>query len=229
MPLTTTANVLLELGIENATDPVVMSRYDLYRKQAEAAVKAWVNWDLESVVGQTDFYDGNGYFDIHLRSPYVNGITSVNVDSTGAYGSGPSPFSAATLLTQGTDYALVRDKGSTGKSGLLRKISGSSPLWFPSDLVFFRDAGGLGYRRPNYWPAGFGNVKVVYDYGFVTIPDDIVLAVVTATSMISNSVKYGYPLTGEGLADYNYNVAIARDPEFGTVRQLLGKYRDVSL
>jgi len=197
------------------------------RQQVEAAVKKYVKWDLEAVTGQVEYIDGNGYRDLVLRQPFITGVTDVWVDSTGAYGDGPTPFAASTKLSKGNDYALVRE-GGQGKSGLLRRLTYSTIGFFPSDLFLFR-SGGLGYSKPAYWPVGYGNIKVQYDYGFNPIPDDIKLAVETAVGTIRNTIKYGWPMSSENLSDYSYSLAIARDPVFGDVRQLLSNYRDTSI
>lgn len=210
--------------------PEVQNRYNLLRTQVEAGIKSYCKWGIEAVVGQTDYYDGRGYVDIPLAKPYVTTITAVYLDQTGFYGQGSNAFAASTLLTAGSDYALKLDSGTAlSKSGLLRRLQNNSALWFPSDLVYFQQAGGLSYQRGPYWPAGQGNVKVVYNYGFSTIPDDIKLAVETAVGTIVSSVKYGYPLSGESLGAHSISAHISREPEFGTVRQLLSRYRDTSL
>lgn len=58
------------------------------------------------------------------------------------------------------------------------------------------------------------------------IPTDIQAAVCAAIGLFRSSVKYGWPLANESLGDYSYGLHISREVEFGTVRQLLGQYRD---
>lgn len=228
MALTTTAEVLQALKILSPL-PEIQARYNLLRQQVEAAIKTYCKWGLEAVTGQVDYYDGNGYVDITLNNPYVSAITSVYQDPTGFYGQGLNPFPASTLLTAGVDYALAYDNGSVARGGRLRRLLNNFLLMFPSDLMYYRMAGGLSYQRGPFWPAGQGNIKVTYNYGFSTIPDDIKLAVETAVGTIANSVKYGFPLSSESLGAHSYSTAISREPEFGTVRQLLSRYRDVAI
>lgn len=222
MALDTTANVMTALGI---SDSSLTTRIDMLRTFAEKAVKDWVKWGIEKVQDQVSYFDGLGYPDIVLR-PWTLTITDVWLDGTGYYGDGANAFASSTKLTKGQDYVLV--KGDDSRAGLLRRLT-NSVFWFPSDLVFHRGGGGLGYRKPAFWPAGYGNVKVKYDYGFATIPDSIKAAVSTAVGIFMNSVKFGFPTQSESLGDYSYSLAVAREPEFGSVRQLLVSYRDVSM
>lgn len=202
----------------------------MLRVQTESAVKTYCKWGLEAVTGQTDYYSGQGYINIPLRKPYVSAVTAVYVDMTGFWGQGTNAFAAATQLTAGTDYALVYDDGGAfSKSGRLQRLSNVNPWWFPSDLIFAQQSQGLTFWRGPFWPYGQGNIKVVYNYGFSTIPDDIKLAVETAVGTIASSVKYGYPLSSESLGAHSISAHIAREPEFGTVRQILSRYRDTAL
>jgi hypothetical protein len=229
MALVSLDTMLSTIGL-CATDPATRSRYDRLRVMAEAAVKSWCKWELEYTADQVDFYDGNGMPDIPIRRPYVCSIANVWVDQTGAYGNGTNPFASGTVLTQGIDYALVRDGNAptSGKSGLLRRLTYAVNYW-PSDLVYMRLAGGLSYRNPAAWPSGYGNVKVQYSYGFQTIPDDIQLAVVELVSAINSAASRGYMVTSESLGAHNWSLSISKEPELGTVRQLLSRYRDMAV
>ena len=223
MALTTTSEIVTALAIKN-TSAENLARIDLIRTQVEAAVKSFVKWGIEAVTGQVDYHDGNGYLDIALRQPFISAVTEVKTDQTGAYGNGPSAFAAA-ALTNGEDYVLKKE-GSLGKSGMLRRLANSA-YWWPSDRIV-AGRGGLSYYSGPYWPLGIGNVKVTYNYGFSTIPDDIKLAVETAMALILKSVKTGGLVSTESLGDYNYSLStgLARDSVFGDVRQLLANYRD---
>lgn len=301
MALTRTLELMAALNAKNVTDAATFRRFDLLRKQVEAAVKSYVKWDLEGVTGFVEYYDGNGYRDLVLRRPYVSKVSEVRFDTTGYYGVKSTAFAASTALVDGEDYALVKE-GPYGRSGLLRRLT-SNVYWFPSDLVFYRGAGGLSHRRAAFWPVGYGNLKVTYDYGFPAqvpvstaawaasvatfttshahgvpvgatvmvsdvqpsgwngrfvaatvptattftaamstnpgvyssggevdaVPDDIRLAVETAVGTIINTVRYGWPVQSESSPDYSYSLNVSRDVEFGTVRQLLGPYRDTSI
>lgn len=217
MALTTTAVVLTGLKLPSSQT----TRVDQLRQQVEKAIKGYCKWEIEAAANQVEFYDGNGYRDIILRQPYVSSIDNVWLDNTGAYGDGPSAFASTSVLTKGTDYVLVKT-GADGKAGLLRRLTNSAH-YYPSDLVFQRGAGGLSYRRPAYWPAGYGNIKVQYDYGLSTIPADIVLAVTMGVGLIMNSVRSGFPITSESLGDYSYSLSMEKS--WGDVRSILAPYR----
>lgn len=60
------------------------------------------------------------------------------------------------------------------------------------------------------------------------IPLDIQSAVCEAVSIARSLMQYGTQLTGEGLGDYNWNGSFNRDSAFGTVRQILSSWRDMS-
>jgi len=211
------------------TVPSTIARYDTLRIVAESAVKQFCKWELEPAT-VTEYYDGVGYRDIPLYKPYVSAVASVYLDQNGYYGQGPTAFTGSALI-EGQDYAVVRDGATANpfKSALLRRIGVYTGYLWPSDLVYNRYAGGLSYQKPPFWPAGYGNVKVTYTYGFAVIPQDIKLAVATAVGCMANSVKWGYPLTSESLGAHSVGMHIAREPEFGTVRQLLSRYRDTSI
>jgi hypothetical protein len=300
---------LLDLGAllqaVNQNDPLQKARYDLLRRQVEAAIKSYVHWEIEQDT-VTEFYDGTDYRDLYLRRPWVSFVANVWEDQQGYYGNGTSsPFSKPPLVS-GNDYSLVQEDSGVGRTGLLRRLSNEF-FWFPSQWIFYRKSGGLAYAKGPFWPMGQGNVKVQYTYGFVPvtplssaswaggvgtfnvngapvlavgqriaiyggplgspwnftgrissvtlaatttftmnmpvnpgvaapgglsmdgIPEDIKLACETAVSIVQNSVKYGWPVQSESLGDYNYSLAISREVEFGSVRQLLGPWRDVQV
>jgi hypothetical protein len=60
------------------------------------------------------------------------------------------------------------------------------------------------------------------------IPLDIQAAVCEAVSTMRNQMQYGGPMGSETLGDYNYSIAFNQATSFGTVRQMLAPYRDVS-
>lgn len=299
MSLTTTADIMTAVGI---TDTSQEARIDNLRKKVEAAVINYLKWNPEVLIDTVDYYDGSGKPDITLRRPFVKDVDSVKYDPTGYYGDGANAFGTGSAMTKGSDYVLRRE-GPLGKAGLLRRISIASNLLFPSDMLFFGQAGGLSFSYPPFWPVGYGNVKVTYTSGWPSalavstiawassvatvttsakhglavedrftlsgvtpsgydgdytvasvadtthftyalasnpgayssggtidaIPPDIKLAVATAVMVVMNTVQKGWPVQSETGGDYSYSLAISRDAEFGTVRDLLGRYRDTAL
>ena len=242
MAITTTDWVLSDL---NLTGKVVQGQpsaaglrswesYDQLRQEVEAAIQIYLKWGVEAVAGQVDYYSGNGEQNLVLRRPFVSAVNSVKIDAFGAFGKGPNAFGAGTTLTNGSDYVLNYDGdvggSGIGKSGLLVCLR-SSVLWMPSDFVYnVYQGGGLSYREPPAWAIGKGNLKVDYDFGFAAadMPLDIKAAVSTCVSIFANTMKYGGMLNNESLARYSYSLALNKDNQFGTVRQLLSRYRDTS-
>lgn len=226
MALIETDDMLIAMKI--ARTPANLLRYDLLREQAEAAIKAWCKWGIEED-SITEYHDGSGTQNLVLRKPFVSAVANVWVDASGFYGDGPNAFGPSTLIVAGTDYALVRDDGPVGKSGVLRRLTYPQFL-FPGDM-YLRRPGGLSYSYPSYWQSGSGNIKVEYTYGFApkNLPVDLQAAVEGAVGILSNSVKRGFPTVSESLGAYSYTLAITREPEWGSVRQLLSRYRDTSL
>ncbi len=228
--LTDTTTVLIALGI-NPGSPRLAERYDLLRRQVESAVQSYCKWGLEQET-VTEYHSGAGSPDIQLRRPFASTVTHLYLDGGGYFGQGPNAFAANTELTIGQDYTFILDDDSRGKSGLVRKIPGASGSWYwPSDLVYAQYPGGLSYRAPAGWPLGTGNLKVQYTYGFApgAVPQDMQMAVSTGVGIAANSVKWGFPLQSENLGAHSYTLSLTKDPEFLSVRQLLGRYRDLSL
>lgn len=232
MALLDTTSMMTAMGL-NPNVTRIFNRYDQLRIGVEAAIKKWCKWEIEQQAGVVDYYDGNDSPDIILRRPYVQSVASVYLDPQGFYGQNAQGFPAASLQVAGSDWALVNDgysDGIVGRSGLLRRLTAFLFL-FPSDLVYNRQPGGLAYRRPQTWPVGYGNIKVTYTYGFApgTIPSDIQLAVITGCAMIANSSKWGFPAQSENLGAHSYSLIVGREPEFATVRDMLSRYRDLTV
>ncbi len=164
MALVTTAQLMVEAGVPYSNLPL-RARYDALRIGVEQAVKSYCKWELEQATA-TDYPDGNGQPDLPLRRPYVSSVTSVYLDSTGYYGQSNNAFPAASLLTAGTDYALVLDDGSDARGGRLRRLGLGNYWYWPSDLIYAQYPGGITYAPPPWWPVGSGNLKVTYTFGF---------------------------------------------------------------
>ena len=228
MALLSLAELLNHLGIASPISSIDTAKYTALLAGADAAVKAWCKWGIEQVTGQIDYYSGNGHHEFALRNPYVTAVTDLRVDQTGAWGQKASSFGSTTVKVAGTDYALKLDESTTRARGaVLVKLTVNNPLWFPSDLVFSRGRSGLSYSLPAAWPAGDGNIKVTYTYGFApgSIPADIQLAVATLVGTVRDTVLHGGFLNSEGLGDYNYSQSMAKELELGSAKQLLSRYR----
>lgn len=231
MALLSLAECMSLIGVKQPLSGEDTARYTALLAGATAAVKNYCKWEIEAVADYVDYYSGNGHPDLPLRKPYVTAVASVKLDTTGAWGQRAGSFAAATALPQGTDWALRIDdnNGTRARSGILVRLSATSPYRFPSDLFFSRGRSGLSYSLPAAWPSGDGNLKVTYSYGFATIPDDIKLATATIVGMVRNTVKTGGFVTGESTGAYNYNQQLGKDPLLGEARQMLSRYRDTIL
>lgn len=223
-------------------DEAEKAKYMAWLAGVSRAVKTYVHWDLSFHEADVQYYDGNGQRNLPLRTPFVwaNDTLAVYLDMTGAYGFGPTPFASTTLQTIGTAYAphieMRRDLDGTvtplSKSAVLVRLpTANNQLWFPSDLAFRNPArpGGLVWNQGPFWPPGAGNIKVVCDYGFKAVPEDVKLAVTNFVQLIRVMNQNGFPVTSESLGDYSYSGALGQWQEMGTVRQLLSGYRDVAL
>lgn len=170
MPLTDDATILSLLNVR-ATDQPTLTRYKNLRRLAERAVISYLKWPVLGVVGSTDYYSGQGQSTLPLRYPFTSQVTAVYWDQTGAGGAGPNAFSNPALVN-GQDYVLVPENnsavglGAVSKSSSLVRLSNNA-VFFPSDLIFYRGAGGLGWRKGAFWAAGVSNIKVVSNWGFV--------------------------------------------------------------
>lgn len=199
---------------------------------AIAAVKAYCKRDLDAAT-YTEYYSGAGQADLVLRQSPVTAITSVNLDPAGNFGIPALAFPSTTLLTAGTQYALVRDEGTKSRRGLLRRISGGDGGFFGYFPESYQ-VGKLAARRLPSWPRGDGNIKVVYTAGYAdgSVPADLTAAVVMLTAWFARNMPTGGPLTSESLGAYSYSVGsgqIGSAPELGTLKSLLSRYREVSI
>ena len=312
MALVSIDDVLTALKVQTVPGQPLYTQLDLLRRQFEQIIKRWCKWDIEANSGMgrgnyVEYRDGKGYMDVVLRNPYVAKIHEVKLTQLGAYGSYNQGFSQVTALVDGQDYSAVFDNDRNCPSGLLRRLAnnltGIGWGWWPQYNAYNQRPGGLSYGQGPFWPAGLGNVRVVYDWGFqpttqltgatwaagvatftfgsgivarttdyftvkgcapagwngdwqvasvsddgtqvmarlgtdpgavgtlgtaTFIPMDIQYAVCAAVGIARNQVRLGGLLSGEGLGDYNYSLNFDRDASFGTIRQVLGSWRDVS-
>ena len=173
MSLVTTADVLISIQSSAAPGTALYSQIDMLRRQVERAVRRYCKWEIEANDGLArgdwiEYYDGKGYVDIALRKPWASRIAQVRLDMLGAFGRYNAGFATDTILTDGTDYAAVFEMNGKCASGLLRRLGNTGLIqgWWPGSATYNRGAGGMAYRKGPIWPAGDGNVRVTYDWGF---------------------------------------------------------------
>jgi hypothetical protein len=207
MALCTTAYVMQMAGVQ-ATDAPTVARYDLLRRSVEKAVKTYTKWELEqnSVI---EYYDGTGKLELTLRNPYVISIQNLWEDDQGNYGATSGSFASTSLLTSGTDYALVLENGIS-RNGMVRRIQNSF-LWWPGLWApgYQQASGGLAWQYGAYWNPGQGNIKVQYTYGFPSATPVSTLAWASGVLTVTTSVAHGFnvgmyaALYGCSPAEYN--------------------------
>jgi Phage gp6-like head-tail connector protein len=183
----------------------------------------------------TEYPKGGGEaFTVRNRPVAAGGGFSVWLDPNGYFGQGVNAFATGTLLTEGTDFALVRDQSDGGsKSGVCYRLAGGTPggpLAWPWNWDLPR--GSLTARTNPHWPPQPGCIKVVYDAGYQAseVPHDLQAAVTELCGWLYRNLRYSGPLQSEHLADYQYQLAQAlhQGPlELGTTRSLLAPYREV--
>lgn len=145
-------------------------------------------------------------------------------DWTGYHGHNPTgAFAATTALTFGTDFGLDFDKGgTTSRSGLLIRFDTS---WSELD---YRGRPGVLLQEPG---ASFGSVKVAYTAGYQTIPKDIQAAVAYLVAFLKRTMPLGADVHSERIGGYSYELVPfmlrrSEQPELGTARQLLSRYKE---
>lgn len=176
----------------------------------ESAIKSTLDRDIERD-NYTEYYSGNGMQDFVLRNTPVDTSETVAVylDQTGNFGQDDDSFASTTLLTYGTDYAIVVDNSTISTSGIVRRLG----FGLPFDIGSGRPYGSLTMRyRQAIWPYGAGNIKVTYTGGYATVPADITLATLQMASSIYQSRKYGGAFLpgSERLGEYSYSLVAAK-------------------
>lgn len=164
----------------------------------------------------TEYLEGSGGRTVAVRERPVREITDLWLDESAAYGEASGAFAAATKLTAGIDYNLVRDGSfaEPGKSGLIVRLgrSWSRPHEHRDGLLSAQPA------RAN------GNIKVTYVAGYVSIPADLALAVHQLVAQIRRASSLGMAPQSESYDYYRYTLPRGGD-DLTQMRQLLARYR----
>lgn len=183
--------------------------------------------------------------------PIIFGL-SMWLDPAGAFGDGPGsdpsgPFGPVNLLYPGIDYALQRDQpDGTSKSGKVVRLGsvlgtfGMAAGWgaYGSSWGGIQTRGTLSGSLPplwGKWPPG--SLRIVYSAGFspANIPADLVAAENALAAWMWNAADRGLiQVQSESFNGYSLSVASAVDalktaPELGSTRQLLSRWRRVSI
>lgn len=135
---------------------------------AEAAFLRLIDRQIEQAT-YTEYRSGKGHRTLMLNETPVSSITSVHYDPNGLWGQAPDgSFPSATLLTEGVDYALVKDgRNGLAETGRVMRIPG---VW-PGRLQWR-----AGLLSPQSMPS-LGAIRVVYVAGYSSVPAEIPLAI----------------------------------------------------
>lgn len=189
--------------------------------QCQARIETWCGRKFDAA-NFTDYLMGTGNAYLPLRQRPINSVASVYEDRYAYWGQADDAFAAATLLTAGTDYAIVKDSEGVGASGMLARI-------------------GAAWARPVEWrggqitsqPGSTGNIKVTYNAGFSTIPYDLQQACLFLMGAVKRTIRIGAPIQSEGWEGYNYALAQTASEAIGGLppdtAAVLSRYRNVAL
>lgn len=172
--------------------------------------------------GSRTFYlDGTGTPEVIIPETPVHSITSVNLDTGGYWGQPSGSFDATTtLLTSGTDYALVYDdpeNSGVSKSGRLRRIG---TIW---PYSMHRPIGGLAYRQV----ASPGCIKIIANTGYRLVPIDLKNAVFDLTNLYLEAAGNGHLKQSESGEGYSYSYSGLEEAamRLGSVQSIISTYR----
>ena len=159
------------------------------------------------------------------------------LDLGGFGGQGPNgPFDKATELPIGVGFALNVDRpDGSSKCGVVRRLgggfTGAGMVW-PSEW----GRGTLTRRMPPVWPAGWRNVRVTYQAGYLPGSPELIelggCVNALAAYMLRTWPLGGTAVQSESVQGWSYGaaqLALGQSPELGTTRSILARYRDFSI
>ena len=204
MALVTRATLKLFLGLAS-TDTAQDTALDMHIDQCSARIETFCK-RIFAAADYTSYLVGNGDRFLPLPQGPINSVASVNEDYYAFWGQAPNAFASSTLLTAGTDYAIVKDQpGGISKCALLYRIN---TVW-PKPLTYV--GGTISPQNLD----GVGNLKIVFNAGYATIPYDIQQACCFLVAAVKRIAKLGVPTTSEGWEDYNYSLQQAAADAIG--------------
>jgi hypothetical protein len=211
--------------------------YDARLSDLITQVSGLVDVYCDRTFGQQTYaehYSGKGTQYLILRQRPVLSIASLFYDPKGYFGDNPAGFAANTLLTEGTDYALVRDPSSSlpptggpagsSASGMVYRING---LWHKP---FGRIAPVGMPTLANVPQAPNGNIFVTYTAGYAAVPGPVRLAVRLAVARLWQTGQFGAAVSSERYEDYGYNLATLNpDDILAPAKPFLANYKNVPI
>lgn len=178
----------------------------------------------------TEYYSGRNEEKLVLRQRPVTAVLNVWEDPTGYFGQASGAFASTTLLVNATDYVLDYDDGvPQSNSGLLIRLRGAFanlawPYWPIAQAGSFRPLSASPLPR---WFWGRGNIKVQYTAGYATIPSDLQSAANMLVAWMIENVPQGNEISSESMGAYSYSISTS--PALGGVRQILSRYKELSV
>lgn len=235
MALTTLPFLKAALGVATDAQDV---QWTACLNAADAAVKKYIRWNPEQVIGDVKYLDGSGLNEVVMPGLPTNlAVSEVRVDGCGGYGQIPGTFGSETLLALGTNYLV--DYGA----GILRMRQPLTTGWWwalppgnPTGPSLYW--GGLRNWgvTPAYWPRIPGCVKVTYTNGYAvgTIPADLQMGVCEIAAWLKRNALLSAFLNSESWNGEQYSLiqwqaeayGALHLPVLGSARQLLAPYRE---
>lgn len=204
-----------------------------YITMADVMIKEYCKRDFEQRQ-YTEFYNGTGTRFLLVRQRPLVSVQNLFIDNNGYFGQTPTAFSSTeSELVQGRDFAIYLDETPAsiqnaglpwGRSGTIIRINTIwpelNPIYFPGRLT--QEVG-----------VAYGNIKVKYTSGYLIVPKDVEFATNMMVATIRRNADSGGFVQSEALGAYNYSLSAAngagQGPEIGAIRQVLNRYREVSL
>lgn len=220
MPLTTTSKVKLHLGISD-TDTSQDDFLGQLLAGVEAAFAKLTDRHLE-LQDYVCYLSGMNSKVLLLPEYPVDEVTEVRLDRSGYYGQAGG-FGASTVLSLGTDYALVKDgRGGEAETARLYKINGVWPGRWEHRA---------GLLSPVMRP-GAGNVRVEYSSGMDPIPDDVQLCLWQCCATLKEMRANGKMIQNENFEEYGVGWSIPDALKLmslpGYYAQVVAKYRRIT-
>lgn len=179
--LTTLDSVKRHLGLSTTTAFIDARLQDWINQVSQVVISELHNPILQGTY--TEYPEGTGLRELYLKNQPVISVASIHEDSERLY-------LASSLLVAGVDYQLV--------DGEVIRLNGVWSRQVEYTFGLLADA----VVNTKGW------YKVVYDAGFSTVPDDIVLAVNMMVAKIRAFAPFGAWIKGERLEDYSYELQV---------------------
>lgn len=167
-----------------------------------------------------EYYSGTGSRVLWLRQRPALEVVSVHLDDSGYAGALETAFGERTRLTVGTDFALLRDGDRLATGAHSGRLVRLHDVW-PRPVT---RADPLLAAAPG---EAFGNIRVSYFAGYVSLPDDVALATMQVVAAIRRTRLAGRDILSETIDEYRYALSSAAEVTrvLPDVHRLLSPYR----